>query len=87
MTPLMITIDFFNTYINPFLLPGLFILNLVAITIAIRAEKRAISKFQNDILKNAKRILADHKTLTKLAKDNKKIHDIIDSHEEEPSSE
>ena len=57
----------FATILQPILFIGLFVMTLISMLIAIRAEKREIERNKRDIVANAKKIKENYKLLKKIA--------------------
>jgi len=74
--------EVFSNIIQPILFFGLFIMTFVSMTIAIRAEKRAIERNKQDIIRNAKMIKKNYEILKELAIEHHKLIDSETSNEE-----
>jgi len=78
----MTWLEVFQSILQPILFSGLFIMTFVSMTIALRAEKRDISRNRLNIIANAKQIEKNYRLLKAAAEANKKLQKVMNSENE-----
>ena len=78
----MTWLEVFQSILQPILFSGLFIMTFVSMTIALRAEKRDITRNRLNIIANAKQIEKNYRLLKAAAEANKKLQKVMNSENE-----